>query len=66
MLSMRMSFTNIFALNIRTSFTWEIHPENFSDKTKTTNSPTKTAQYFNISTFANPAKTQISMTILKF
>ena len=69
MLSMQMSFTNIFFLKIRTSPTWESHPDNFSDKSKTTKNPTKTAQYFNISKFANPVcnlKIQISMTILKF
>ena len=38
----------------------------FSDKSKTTKDPTKTAQYFNTSTIANPAKTQTLMTILKF
>ena len=61
-----MSYTNTLALKIRTSPTLEKHPDNFSDVVKTTKDPTKTAQYFIISTTANPAKTQISMTILKF
>ena len=63
-LSMRTSFTNILALKIRTSPTWERHLNNFSDESKTTKDPTKTVQYFNIS--ANPAKTQTSMIVLKF
>ena len=56
---MRMSFTNILVLKVRTSLTLEKHPDNFSDKLKTTKDLTKTAQYFNTSTIANSAKTQI-------
>ena len=56
-LSMRMSSTNVLVLKIRTSPTWERHPDNFSDESKTTKDPTKTAQYFNTSTIANTAKT---------
>ena len=40
--SMRMSSTNILVLKIRTSPTWERHPDNFSDESKTTKDPTKT------------------------
>ena len=36
--------------------TWERHPDNFSDESKTTKDPTKTAQYFNTSTIINSAK----------
>ena len=43
---MRIIFINILAL-IRTSPTWERHPENFSDDLKTTKDPTRTEQYFN-------------------
>ena len=63
---MRMSSSNILVLKIRTSPTWERHPNNFSDKSKTTKNPTKTAQYLNTSTIANPAGIQTSTTILKF
>ena len=63
---MRMSIENILGLKVRTSPTWKRHPDNFSDESKATKGPTKTALYFNISTTANPAKTQTSMTILKF
>ena len=44
--------------------TWERHPDNFSDKSKTTKDPTKTAQYSSTSIAVNPAKIQTS-TILK-
>ena len=46
--------------------TWERHPDNFSDESKTTKDPTKTAQYSSTSTIVNPAKVQTSTTILKF
>jgi len=65
-LSMRMSSTNILVLKIRTFPTWERHPDNFCDESKTTKDPTNTAQYFSTYTTANPVKTQTSMTILKF
>ena len=57
---MQMLSTNILVLKIRTSPTWERHPDNFSDKSKTTKDPIKTAQYFNTSTIVNPAKIQTS------
>ena len=60
------TITNIPALKIRTSPILEHHPDNLFIKLKTKKDARKTAQYFNISTTANPAKTQISMTIFKF
>ena len=59
-----MSSTIILVLKTRTS-TWEIHPDNFSDESKTTKDPTKTVQYFNTSTSENPSKTETSMTVSK-
>ena len=64
--SMRMSSTNILVLKIRTSPTWERHQDSFSDESKTTKGPTKTARYSSTSTIVNPAKVQTSTTILKF
>ena len=46
--------------------TWEKQPDSFSDKSKTTKGPTKTARYSSTSTIVNPAKVQTSTTILKF
>ena len=46
------SFVQV-CLKIRTSPTWVKHPDNFSDKLKTTKDPTKAVQYFIIPTAAN-------------